>query len=441
MTPAAASTAGPRCVAFWTRELAGQPLAGRLHVIARIREAMEEAAAANGGGVTHLRLPNLFERGGVLTFLVAGVSFLWHLLRLKPMALQCALFATYGAFGSLIAAIPAGTPVVYVDGVRSLAFLRALRKMRPDLRIVCDFDDLMSRRVELLLSMTEIVAPGYLSTKLPRILTRIVTAPLFGHMIARYELWSLRGAEREVLQLADAVNLLSSVDAQSLEVVRGRLGRRARATIAVTRPVVAVVAPPVPRQTPLRFVFIGTDGLTQNRLTIDHLAALWDRHRPTAELHLFGLMTRERPLPPGVFAHGYVDSLAQVYDARSILLSPSYIGGGVKTKVLEAFAWGIPVVGNRLTFEAMALDSAELADYPLLLDEAAMLELIRAPEAQLDRLDEAARRGAAYVAEHHDPRRFRRRWGALLGLLPGDGADLGTERRPGPLAQGRAAPT
>jgi glycosyltransferase involved in cell wall biosynthesis len=170
------------------------------------------------------------------------------------------------------------------------------------------------------------------------------------------------------------------------------------------------ISPPVPLKGPVRFVFIGSDALTQNRLTIDYLLDLWRRHAIAAPLVFFGLQSRTLDLPANVSVAGYVDSIAQVYDGHSVLLTPSMIGGGVKTKVLEAFAHGAPVIANALTFESMPI-----GDYPLnISEESALVGIVGAPERHMALFDRAAEAGAAYLARFHGAETFAASWRRVM---------------------------
>jgi glycosyltransferase involved in cell wall biosynthesis len=167
-------------------------------------------------------------------------------------------------------------------------------------------------------------------------------------------------------------------------------------------------------RTPFRFIFVGTDQLTQNRLTIDYLIDLWARKKPSSRLTLYGQQTREIPLPEGVSVAGYIDDLGAAYDEHSIMLTPSFLPGGVKTKVLEAFSYGRPVVANAATFEGM-----DLTDYPLVFDDLADLEaLVLAPDDYLETATAAATVGSDYLKKSHAPDRTAIAWRhAMLGKV------------------------
>jgi glycosyltransferase involved in cell wall biosynthesis len=291
--------------------------------------------------------------------------------------------------------------------VRTYSLVRYLRKHRPQLRIIVDLDDLMSRRMSLLLQASQPLSPGYLTKRLPPFLLRIAMSRRFGRMIVRHEQVTLARVERDLARIADALVLLSAEDAR---IMIDQCGADCRARVEVIPPPSEPIAPIAPLKPPVRFVFIGSDALTQNRLTIDYLIDLWKRAKITKPLVFYGLWGRPIELPPEITAVGYVEDLKDVYDGHSVLLTPSLIGGGVKTKVLEAFAYGASVIGNAITFESM-----NIGDYPLQIDdEEDLVRLIRAPAEQMARFAAAAQAGVNYVAQFHDPQIFSQRWRELM---------------------------
>lgn len=388
---------------IWTRKLDGESMAGRLRIAQAIRASLGEWA-----NLTQVRLPTMLTDRSLKREARSALAWLNSLIIGPLLPLQCALFASATDHQRVFAAIPAGVTAVYLDGVRGFTFLRYLRKRRPDLRIICDLDDLMSRRMSLLVESGQLLSPGYLTKHLPMLIRRLVMSKFLGDMIVRFEGRTLKRVERELTMLADAIVLLSSEDARVLETLCA--GQPSRAAIEVIPPGIAAVAPPQTLEAPIRFVFIGADALTQNRLTIDYLLGLWRRWNIQTALVIMGLQARHLDLPPNVSVVGYIDRISDVYDGKSVLLTPSMIGGGVKTKVLEAFAHGAPVIGNALTFESMPI-----ANYPLnIRDEATLVSLLRDPGAHLALFTRAAHAGAVYLADFHCPAAFAARWRKVM---------------------------
>jgi glycosyltransferase involved in cell wall biosynthesis len=124
--------------------------------------------------------------------------------------------------------------------------------------------------------------------------------------------------------------------------------------------------------------------------------------RPTIEFHCVGgdvpnEIARLADVP-GVRVHGHVPDLQPLLDAARVSIAPLRYGAGVKGKVNQAMAHGLPVVATTCAVEGMHLrdgedvlvadDASEFADAVLrLLDD----------EASWSRL---AVNGRANVAAH-----------------------------------------
>jgi glycosyltransferase involved in cell wall biosynthesis len=58
---------------------------------------------------------------------------------------------------------------------------------------------------------------------------------------------------------------------------------------------------------------------------------------------------------PGLAMVGEVDDLERVLDAARLTVAPLRYGAGLKAKVLDSFAAGVPCVGTSIAFEGMVL--------------------------------------------------------------------------------------
>ncbi len=104
---------------------------------------------------------------------------------------------------------------------------------------------------------------------------------------------------------------------------------------------------------------------------------------------------------------GFVEEAREPLARYAVFLCPILSGSGVRVKLLEAFAAGIPVVSTRLGAEGLAATDGEicaLADEPDAFAQA-ILELLANPE----KAGEMARRARAEVVANRDMRKMTER--------------------------------
>lgn len=103
---------------------------------------------------------------------------------------------------------------------------------------------------------------------------------------------------------------------------------------------------------PLSLLLIGNLDYLPNKDAAEQLVgSILPRIRerlPDALLHIVGAgkITAELAQYPGVETHGFVTDLAPLYAATDIAVVPLRAGGGSRLKILEAFAYGVPVVAT-----------------------------------------------------------------------------------------------
>jgi len=286
--------------------------------------------------------------------------------------------------------------------VRCQPLLRSLRSRFPELRVIADFDDLLSRRMMNLLDLHQPMLMGYAGALAPAFMRRIIEGPR-SRALVRYEAAAVRRAEIEALDASDAVVLVSSVERHRLLDDIGR--RNHRAVVHAIPPPATIKASAWSSASHYRFVFVGSDRVLHNRLSIDFLLDRWRRLRPKAELHIFGQQQRPQADIAGVYWRGYQQNIAEAYSSGSIVVVPSIIAGGVKTKVIEGWSYGCPVLGNAAAFEGIAI-----ADYPLSTCEADWDVLLLDPAGYAELWALAARRGSAFVETALSHERYAHAW-------------------------------
>lgn len=338
-----------------TRSLEGGHQAGRLRTLGQIQFVLEQLAV-----VEAVQVSSLLEKKHYFRFVFLVLRNFFR--RRKALPLQCVLFAASSQVEEVLTAIRAHSPdVVYFDTIRCASLVIAVSQTFPDLKLVADFDDLMSRRCAALRAVGRGFTLGYLARFLPGFVQRLCRSTIFSSILLRREERALRRTEAVMASLVDSIMLVSQVDAEEFTAL---LPSGLPCNVIVAPPPFKLVHPVRTPQEPLRYIFIGSDSLLQNRITIEWLVDLWQKKGYSVPLHIYGKQSGAYNSSPAVVFEGYAESLSDVYAPNSIVLAPSFVSGGVKTKIAEALAHGIITIGNELAYEGLGID-----DNPLVFRE------------------------------------------------------------------------
>jgi polysaccharide biosynthesis protein PslH len=158
---------------------------------------------------------------------------------------------------------------------------------------------------------------------------------------------------------------------------------------------------------PGSLIFHGSMAHPPNEVAAEHLARellpLVRARVPDATLRLVGREPTPRVLAlgalDGVTVTGAVDDVRDELDRAAVYACPMLTGSGIKNKVLEAMANGLPVVGTPLAYGGLDVtDGVEgrIAETPDAL-AGAIAELLLDPDGDAARIGAA---GLAYVSEH-----------------------------------------
>jgi GT2 family glycosyltransferase/glycosyltransferase involved in cell wall biosynthesis len=183
---------------------------------------------------------------------------------------------------------------------------------------------------------------------------------------------------------------------------------------------------------PLTMLFVGSFRHDPNRIAVDwfvrHVLPHILKQEPAAKLVIAG----SDPPPPHAYADsaanmemlGYVDDVRVPLAQYSVFVCPILSGSGVRVKLLEAFAAGIPVVSTFVGAEGLASEDGAicaLADNPSAF-AARALDLLRNPAAAA----QMASRARAEVEANWDMEAITRK------LVDGYREIVGAKRRSSP---------
>ena len=277
----------------------------------------------------------------------------------------------------------ARSAIVYVDTVR-LTHCGAAIRGRTGGRLVIDFDDLLSRRIARMKRRREELSFGAFSGLLPSVATGLVQrlGPLKAQLLS-LEKHLVRRAEIRAAETANALAFASPHEAKLFQRFLRRHAPNANPKCLtlghIFEPIdspAAIVRRPPPDK--LRFIFIGSDLIEQNRVAIEAIVDLAKKGELAVPAFIYGRMTRTYgPSRNAVFC-GFADALSLVYQPGSILLLAQSVRGGIKSKVLEAFEHNIPTIGTESALEGFE------GVYPWRLDDVSLRRLV-ADESELRR--------------------------------------------------------
>ncbi|MBL8299154.1 MAG: glycosyltransferase [Rhodanobacteraceae bacterium] len=213
-----------------------------------------------------------------------------------------------------------------------------------------------------------------------------------------FEARRLRAAEAQLLRRVAATVTLTEDDAAALRVIAPQAAVK-----------IAVAAPPFPQQLPAgprvagepALVLAGSAGWWPNRQGLDwFLARVAPRLRGNTglRLHVFGTGS---PVSRDVVAHAAPTDSATAFPDGAIAAVPLLTGSGIRMRILEAWARGLPVVATRVAAAGLAVESGREL---LIADSAdAFARAVQCLQADVALRAQLIANGRAYLRRWHEP--------------------------------------
>ena len=147
-------------------------------------------------------------------------------------------------------------------------------------------------------------------------------------------------------------------------------------------------------------------------LLISHIWPAVRKKRPDVQLILAGRGSKEHlastsASAEGISATGFVDDLTPLFRQCALFVAPLPEGGGIKIKILEAMARGIPVITTPVGAEGITTES----DNTMVITDA----VEGFAEAVVKALDDPLTQGRAHRGRELMERKFS--WKAIAGKL------------------------
>lgn len=296
--------------------------------------------------------------------------------------------------------------VVITDMIRTAPYVDAFENM--DCVKILDMDDLLSKRYERTLKSTASGDNflGQYSKFMPTFVNRRIVPVVKGTAL-KMEIKRLVRAEIAFAQRYDHVVFVSDVETEELN--------RKLSTPKCTTITLGVDYDfysediPCPRQEN-RVAFVGNFGYTPN---VDSLKLITTQVLPSLEDSIKLIAVGKAPADiveqyqsSRVSFTGAVDDLRPYIKACNVFLAPIAYGSGIKTKILEAMAMGIPVVTNSIGAEGITAVNG--VDFFVTDDFAEMARIVNDLMHNPDKAQKVGHAGALYVQKYHQ-------WNDILG--------------------------
>jgi glycosyltransferase involved in cell wall biosynthesis len=289
------------------------------------------------------------------------------------------------------------TAAVLLDGLLEAGLIKA------DVRIV-DLDDIMSS-----VRMRRLRDKGYRMGPNHRLL-EIIDEKIIRH------------AETRIANSWDASSVCSDQDVATLREMAPS-GNIIKVPNVIDRAIL-----PVPQGDGSNFLFVGAFSHEPNlkglERFLDNAWPVLRAERPGVTLTVVGmapppaLVSRLQSL--GIALHANVPSVIPFYEACDAVISPIFLGGGTRIKLLEAMAFGRPIVTTSIGAEGLDLVAGEHA---IIVDDMAAFahEMIRLSQDPSERT-RLARNARALQQERYGPAAMDRQIAVMMDGS-GGGAD------------------
>lgn len=317
--------------------------------------------------------------------------------------LQCSLFYSKKNCDKLKDLIFKIQPeAIIVDMVRLAPYYSAFRDY--DCKKILDMDDVLSKRYQRQINckISESNFMGVYTESIGTLFKKISEFKLVKKLVLKYESYLMDRAERYFSEIYDKVVLVSQDETQYINDI---LSCDKAVTVSLGVDYNYFSAPIVVEKEKDSLSFVGNFYVSANAdslyLIVTKILPLLDRK---VILYVIGTCPEQIKQKykdySNIIFTGMVDDLRSFVKRTEVFVSPIAYGSGIKTKILEAMAIGVPVVTNSIGAEGLGVVNGKQClisdDY---IEIAEMINTLLKNEDYCIKIGSCGQR---YVNEYHE---------------------------------------
>ena len=289
--------------------------------------------------------------------------------------------------------------VLVVDMVRLVPYIAAFRDESIKKILIAE-DDLAKRYKRQIESSDVGNAAGYYSSNMSVIANKMISMKTIKNLILKMEISRLNSYEKNLKDNFDYITYVSSVEANEYN---ERYNTNKAVTLTMGADVEYYSEEINARKKKKTLAFVGNYTYAPNADSIEWICReIIPKLDKDVLFYVIGKCPdelKQKIQSEQVIVLGFVDDIREVVKSVEVYLSPITYGTGIKTKIIEAMAMGVPVVTNSVGAESLSVTSGKELFIANGIDEIVnCVNTLFENEALRNNIGAA---GQTFVKEHH----------------------------------------
>lgn len=221
-------------------------------------------------------------------------------------------------------------------------------------------DDLAKRYKRQIASPRSGSIAGYYGENLGGTINRLLSKPWFKNLILNYEVRKLEKYENEYKNKFDSITFISQLESDSFN---NRHKMKVAKTLTMGADVDYLCNAVKISDYPNSIVFVGNCSVATNADSVRKICEeVLPRTKHPVTLYVIGkcpVELKNAISSDRVKVLGFVDNLRDTVKSMNLFVAPITYGTGIKTKIVEAMAIGVPVITNDVGAESLEVRNGQ----------------------------------------------------------------------------------